>query len=94
MMTTRYAQAEGMASQIDLRPYQPVVIGFALIGLLAIMWVMGRLAGTALIVLLALWLVHWQQRWQRLLGGYTGDSVGALIEVAEVLVLFMVVLTW
>lgn len=94
MMTTPAARAEGMVSQIDVRPYQPVVIGLALIGLLTIMWMMGRLAGTALIVLLALWLVHWQHRWQKLVGGYSGDAVGALIEVAEVLVLFMVVLTW
>lgn len=93
MMTTP-ARSGDATAPIDLRPYQPVVIGLALIGLLAIMWMMGRLGGTALIVVLALWLVHWQQRWQKLFGGHSGEGVGALIEVAEVLVLFMVVLTW
>jgi adenosylcobinamide-GDP ribazoletransferase len=94
MLTTPYARAEGMASDIDLRPYQAIVIGLALIELVITMWVMGRLAGTALIVALALWLVHWQGRWWRLVGGYTGDSVGALIEVAEVLILLLIVLSW
>lgn len=94
MMTTPYARAEGIASRIDLRPYQSIVIGLALIALVAIMWMMGRLAGTALVVTLALWLVHWQHRWSKLAGGYTGDSVGGLIEVAEVLILFLIVLSW
>lgn len=94
MLTTPYARAEGMASHIDLRPYQSIVIGLALIALVITMWMMGRLAGTALIVALALWLVHWQGRWWRLVGGYTGDSVGALIEVAEVLILLLIVLSW
>lgn len=94
MLTTPYARAEGMARHIDLRPYQAVVIGLALIALVITMWIMGRLAGTALVVTLALWLVHWQGRWWRLVGGYTGDSVGALIEVAEVLILLLIVLSW
>ena len=94
MLTTPYARAEGIASHIDLRPYQAIVIGLALIALVITMWMMGRLAGTAMIVALALWLVHWQGRWWRLVGGYTGDSVGALIEVAEVLILLLIVLSW
>lgn len=94
MMTTPYTRVDGIASQLNLRPYQPIVVGLALIALVAVMWIMGRLAGTALIVTLALWLVHWQNRWSRLAGGYTGDSVGALIEVAEVLILLLIALSW
>lgn len=94
MMITPYARADGMASQVELRPYQTIVVGLALIGLLATMATMGRWGGTALVAVLALWLVYWQQRWLKLVNGYTGDCVGALIEVAEVLVLLVVVLTW
>jgi adenosylcobinamide-GDP ribazoletransferase len=94
MMITPYARAEGLASHINLRPFQPIVVGLALLGLLAVMAVMGRWAGTALVAVLALWLVYWQQKWHKLIGGYTGDCVGALIEVAEVLVLLVVVLVW
>lgn len=94
MMITPYARAEGIASPINLRPFQTLVVGLALIGLLAVMAVMGRWAGSALVVVLALWLVYWQQKWHRLVGGYTGDCVGALIEVAEILVLLVVVLVW
>lgn len=94
MMIAPYARADGMAAQIDLRPFQPLVVGLALVGLLAVMAVMGRWAGTALVGILALWLVYWQQKWSKLIGGYTGDCVGALIEVAEVLVLLVVVLAW
>lgn len=93
-MMTSPARVNDTRPTLDLRPYQPLIIGLALLGLLAIMWVMGRLGGTALIVILALWLAHWQQRCQKLFGGHSGENVGALIEVAEVLVLFMVVLTW
>ena len=94
MMITPYARDEGIAAHINLRPFQPLVVGLALLGLLAVMAAMGRWAGTALVGVLALWLVYWQQKWSRLIGGYTGDCVGALIEVADLLVLLAVVLAW
>jgi len=94
LMITPYARDLGTSSLISLRVFQPIVVGLALLGLIAVMAVMGRWAGTALVVVLALWLAYWQQKWLRLIGGYTGDGVGALIEVAEVLVLLVVVLAW
>lgn len=94
IMITPRASIDTDSNDLELRPYQPIVIGLALIALVASVWVMGRLAGTALVVSLALWVVHWQHRWSRAVGGYTNSSLGALIEVAEVVILFLVVLTW
>lgn len=94
MMITPHIPDPVMGPPLNLRPFQPIVIGLALIGLLVVMAVMGRWAGTALVAVLALWLVYWQQKWHRLIGGYTRDCVGGLIEVAEVLVLLVVVLVW
>ena len=92
MMMTPYARDQGLASQLDLQPLQWAVVIMSLVALLLAMVLLGRLAGTALAVVLAAWLVYWQQRWLKLVGGYTGDCVGALIEVAELLVLVVVVL--
>lgn len=57
-----------------------VAIGFSCLGLLALPWPQA-LAGSALALLATVWLAGKFQRW---LGGYTGDCLGAVQQVAEV----------
>lgn len=43
----------------------------------------------ALFAALTALLMYWWRLWQRQIGGYTGDALGALIELAELLVLIV-----
>ncbi|MDO3384569.1 adenosylcobinamide-GDP ribazoletransferase [Gilvimarinus sp. SDUM040013] len=44
-----------------------------------------------LIVALAVLLTYWSRFWFKQIGGYTGDCLGALVELSEVLVLILLV---
>jgi adenosylcobinamide-GDP ribazoletransferase len=62
---------------------------WALCGLLLGWWVALILA-----VALGTLMLLWARLWQRQIGGYTGDCLGALVELAETLVLIIGVALW
>ncbi len=92
MATTPYVSLQGMASGIDLVKSRAeiVIMTFAVI-LLSLFCL-----SVSVVIILALALVAWCFVWRRFwitrIGGYTGDCIGALIEIAEILALLVIVL--
>jgi adenosylcobinamide-GDP ribazoletransferase len=68
------------------------VMGITLVVILMDMFLLGRIAGTVLAFVLALWLIYWYQTWKTLASGYTSASQGAMIEVGEVMTLLVTVI--
>ncbi len=92
MYNTPYARLTGLAQEVDLQPFGFAIalmtLGFAFLTFLVYgIWPCLLIFGA-----LVLWYAYWRSFWNVRIGGYTGDCVGALIEVAEVLVLFGIVL--
>ena len=77
-MLTRQG-AKSIQAQLGL-----VVNGVALA--LVSFWVLGLWCAT-LFALVALWSWYWRWIWVRAIKGYVGDTMGALIEVSELLVM-------
>ncbi len=91
MLLTPYARKQGIAAQIHLRPYRAAVLALAVLVLAMAFVTLGLAGGLLLLVMLGFWLFYWRRLWLKKVGGYTGDCVGALIEVAELLTLLVVV---
>jgi len=92
MQYTAYARNDGIAAGLHLREFRLAValmgIGLCVLGLLLFSFVIVFWVVLAAIGL----LLGWRRLWLNNIGGYTGDCVGALIELFEVLFLF--VLAW
>lgn len=87
MVTTKYRRSGGIAvDQSTNVPVAPTVIIVAALSLLLLMllplwaWVLSVLAAGVCVL-------AWRVFWIRRIGGYTGDTVGGLIECIEVVVL-------
>ncbi|MFL0799543.1 MAG: adenosylcobinamide-GDP ribazoletransferase [Agarilytica sp.] len=88
MCVTPYQSVQGIASGIQLAGFKSKI------------WLIGGVFSFILLLLTSFWLVvllffvvsawvyYWRRFWMKKIGGYNGDCVGALIEVAEVLCLF------
>lgn len=92
MYNTPYARLAGLAQDVRLQPF-----GFA-IALMTLgcgfvtFLVYGLVPCLFIFAALMVWYIYWRSFWNVKIGGYTGDCVGALIEVAEVLLLLAIVL--
>lgn len=89
VLTTDYARPQGMASALKAQVSGPAVLGAsaATAGLAVVLWPLS-LALPALAVLgLLTWT--WRALWQRTIGGFTGDCLGALVELAELSLLLV-----
>lgn len=93
MYFTPYARAQGIASGIDVGPYRVYLFMMALGGAAAI-WIT-RSSGVMMIAVIALGvgLYVWRAFWMARINGYSGDCVGALVELSEVMVLFIFVVS-
>ncbi|WP_339897715.1 adenosylcobinamide-GDP ribazoletransferase [uncultured Gilvimarinus sp.] len=93
MMLNGYARREGTvpaASDKNARRYWSVaVLVFALCALS-----IGFFVTAVLLLALVLLMLFWARLWQRQIGGYTGDCLGALVELSEALVLITLVALW
>ncbi|WP_339614834.1 adenosylcobinamide-GDP ribazoletransferase [uncultured Gilvimarinus sp.] len=93
MALNDYARQDGAASVNDATHKQVywaiALVVFALCGLLA-----GVLTASALLLALVVLMLYWAQLWRRQIGGYTGDCLGALVELAEALTLIVLVALW
>lgn len=93
MCVTDYVRAEGSAPALSESVinacFAVILLVAALVFLLFPWWV-------ALCLFLALMLltIWWRQLWLTTLGGYTGDCLGALVEMSETLLLIMVLVIW
>ena len=89
MLITPYAREEGMASGVNLKPYRFIIIILAASLLFCLWFFSTTISAVATTCVLATWLVYWRFFWLKTIEGYTGDCVGALIEISELLVLFV-----
>lgn len=91
MIYTPYVRKDGLASQMQLGALKPVSLATLVLVLVLAALAFGWGAALGLTALLGGWLIYWRRRWLGLMGGYSGDCVGALIEVSEVLALLVLV---
>lgn len=89
MGITPYARQEGMAYEVNLIPYRFVILVLTIVSIICLWFFSGVLTTAAVVCVLVAWLMYWRSFWLTRIDGYTGDCVGALIEVAELLVLFV-----
>lgn len=89
VLTSDYARAQGMATVLKTHLPEKVLLGVMLASVLVaiLLWPLGL----ALPVLLVLGLltVCWRALWQGAIGGFTGDCLGALVELSELAVLLV-----
>lgn len=85
-LTTPYVRAGGLGEALA-HQYDPRACLMALGLTLLVILVLGGKVGVLSLLLTGMGFVLWQRWSRRLLGGFTGDLAGALLEIGEVLVL-------
>lgn len=91
LLSTPYVRADGLGSELAPTPWAGWLI--TALGLALLAWLP---VGLALALLLGLLLVFWRWRsacMQRL-GGCTGDTLGALVEITETSLLVLCAVVW
>lgn len=89
---TPYARESGWGADVSLMKYQAVVL-FTTAACVVLLGIFSSILTTVVLMLVLIgWLGFWCLFWMERIGGYTVDCVGALIAVAEVIVLL--VLLW
>lgn len=93
MTLNHYARQDGSvpkAQSHTATAHWGVALGVFTLCVLALGW-----AATVVLLLgLIALMLFWARLWQRQIGGYTGDCLGALVELAEALVLILWVALW
>lgn len=91
MLSTVYARKNGIAASLNPGIYRTPVIVMTMIILATGLLSVPATFFIPVVFSLALLLWWWRRRWIVLTGGYTGDCVGGLIELSEVVVLILAV---
>jgi len=91
MLHTPYVSVEGMASDLDTWRYRSVIYSLAALILFVAIIIFSLVIALAMALTLLLLILVWRTFWIKTIGGYTGDCVGALIEITECLVLTVLV---
>ncbi len=94
MLITPYQSVQGIASGIQLSGFKIKIWLISGVTLCCFISITSFWLIALLILILAVWVYYWRRFWLRKIEGYTGDCVGALIEVAEVLCLFVCLSTF
>jgi len=83
-VTTPYARSQGLGSALRDAPRGACWLGIAVAGILSLAcgW-----RGLAALAVVAIVFVLWRRACMRRLGGFTGDTCGALAEITEAVVL-------
>lgn len=93
MASTRYRRREGLASTLALNlSRRDAWVMAAIVAGLTLAFAGVALGVVAMLAALAVGM-FWRALWQRRIGGYTGDVVGALIELVETTALVAVALS-
>lgn len=93
MTLTNYARQDGTVPKA--KPHTAMhhwAVALAVFTLCAL--TLGFVATAALLLGLIALMLFWSRLWQRQIGGYTGDCLGALVELSETLVLIGLVALW
>jgi adenosylcobinamide-GDP ribazoletransferase len=89
MLTTPYARSNGLASGlIEVMPHKIIIISSLSISVCFLL----LLSFSSFLVIffsLFLLLILWRKFWLKRIDGFVGDCVGALIEIGEILILFI-----
>lgn len=94
MLITPYVSEGGLASGIALSDHKGT-LNFSLFFIFGMaLYVLPMLTFIALVFIVGLWLYIWRNFWIKTIDGYTGDCLGAFIEICEALSLFVLLVTW
>lgn len=89
MLFTHYAKEQGIAKNMDLKQHQSSLCLSCLALCVLSFFLVSFTTLITLFCSLAALLFFWRHYWLKKINGYTGDCVGALIELAELLILFV-----
>lgn len=89
LMSTGYARTEGLAGELKAAlPTRSLVAASAALALATpLLW--PPLLALSALALLALLIMGWRALWVRQIGGFTGDCLGALVVLAELMLLML-----
>ncbi|WP_020208471.1 adenosylcobinamide-GDP ribazoletransferase [Gilvimarinus chinensis] len=90
---SEYARYEGKVPDNLATNSQRLWLITLLMSALAVL-TLGLVSATIVVAAVAALLVYWRALWQQQIGGYTGDCLGALVELTETLVLITLVAVW
>ncbi len=89
MIFTPYARVRGIASGMSLQGATLPVVCFAALTFILLAGIVDLRAAVCVCVAVFLFLFWWRSFWLKKILGYTGDCIGASIEITEVLVLLL-----
>lgn len=92
MMCTPYARDNGIVQVSSQKINGVVLSSISAVFFIAISVLSSVPFALLLVLILSIFLFVWRTYWLKLIGGYTGDGLGAFIEISEVLVLLMICL--
>lgn len=90
MLKTPYAKTNGIASGLDTQQSSRVSYGLLLATILLLALALPLKALIAALMGAAGILIWWRRCWMKMIGGYTGDILGAYIEMTECIVLISI----
>lgn len=93
MALADYARSEGVGAPAQTAGVQTLWL-VALVTCALVSLLLGPLVAGVLFSALALLVLYWWRFWHEQIGGYTGDCLGALVELSELLVLILLVALW
>lgn len=93
MYSKKYVSENGIASDIDLKTYKTLIVALSICTVAFAALVLGPVQTVLALSVLTLAAYCWIRKWKKLIGGYNGDCLGALIEISEVLCLFILLIT-
>ncbi len=88
---TPYKSDRGLASGICLSQYKKTLWLLVFVTTVLCVFFLPAYVVFCLLAVIGAWGMYWRKLWMNKIGGYTGDCLGALIEVSEILCLFVFV---
>ncbi len=93
MLATPYVRTSGLADKLDPSKFR-VQILFISVAVVAIALLLTSTSFVfSILVSLTLLFFWWRYKWKKIIGGYTGDCVGALIVLSETVILLVAVIS-
>lgn len=94
MMSSPYARPGGMADVLQAHLPRRLLWGVTAVFTLALLILWPFWLAFLCLGCLALLMLAWRVLWSQVIGGYTGDCLGALVELAELMMLLLLVMVW
>lgn len=91
MLCTAYVSDNAMVSGVNFNGYKKPILMISVLSVLLGVLCLGLNLVLTLGIVLTAAMLGWRKLWRKILGGYTGDCVGGLIEIIECLTLIVFV---